>query len=419
MTKQIIEPAFGVGLNEPAFSDDRWVSPLNWLPEVQDQLNTPDRVLIHDVTLRDGEQTARIAFTPEEKIAIALELDKLGVYSIEPGLPATVEDREVIKTLSEMNLRANIVPLARVNEQDVRGAIDAKADGMLLEIGLNPFILRDVFKTSPDEVIERVAEFAQAGRDAGLYVEFMAWDVMRIEGMDYPERFFSRLAERADLDRIIVADTFGMGHPFTTYHYISNLKKWTGKPIGFHIHNDFGLAAANSLMAVSAGADMVHTSVNGLGERAGNVATEELSLILQHLLDIDAGIDLSRLKPLSDMVTEISKAKPAANKAVVGDGLFEVESGIVINIMEKAKGTPLANIAVPFQPSVVGHEPAKVIFGIGTGVTAVAALLKEWDINASEEQVKEVTAQIKTKGRLLKNGVPHSLIRQIIDDCCD
>jgi isopropylmalate/homocitrate/citramalate synthase len=412
-----IEPAFGVNLNEPAFTEDRWVSPLNFSPEVQNQINAPKQVLIHDVTLRDGEQTARIAFTPEEKIAIAVELDKLGVHSIEPGLPVTAEDQEVIKTLSAMNLRANIVPLARVNELDVRNAIDAKADGMVLEMCLNPYLIRDVFKTNPDDLIEKIAEFARAGRDAGMYVEYMAWDVMRIEGMEFPERFFRRLVERADLDRVTVADTFGMGHPFTTYNYISKLKEWTGKPIGYHIHNDYGMATANAVMAVSAGADEVHGSVNGLGERSGNLATEEISLALQHLLNIDAGIDLTRLKPLSDMVTEISKAKPALNKAVVGDGLFEVESGIVIGVMEKVKGTPLKNIALPFSPEVVGQKPSQVIFGVGSGGIAVAALLKKWGIDASTDQLTEITAQIKTKGRLLKNGVPETVIRQIVDDC--
>lgn len=417
MAKHTIEPAFGVELKEPAFTEDRWVSPLNLYPEVQNQIHAPEQVLIHDVTLRDGEQTARIAFTPEEKIAIAVELDKLGVHSIEPGLPVTEEDKEVITTLSQMNLRAHIVPLARVNELDVRNSIDAKADGMVLEMTLNPYLIRDAFKTNPDDLIKQVAEYSKAGKEAGMYVEYMAWDVMRIEGWEYPERFFRDLVEHADLDRVTVADTFGMAHPFTTYQYIQKLKEWTGKPVGLHIHNDFGLANANSLMAVSAGADMVHSSINGLGERSGNVATEEIGLTLQHLFDIDAGLDLTRLKPLSDMVTEISKAKPARNKAVVGDGLFEVESGIVLAVMEMTKGTSLANLAFPFAPEIVGHKSKEVIFGVGSGVAAVGALLDEWGIDASKDQLKEITAQIKTRGRLLKNGVPHSHIRQIVEDC--
>ena len=149
----------------------------------------------------------------KRKIAIAVELDKLGVHSIEPGLPVTEEDKEVITTLSQMNLRAHIVPLARVNELDVRNSIDAKADGMVLEMTLNPYLIRDAFKTNPDDLIKQVAEYSKAGKEAGMYVEYMAWDVMRIEGWEYPERFFRDLVEHADLDRVTVADTFGMAHP--------------------------------------------------------------------------------------------------------------------------------------------------------------------------------------------------------------
>ena len=119
MSSELPSPAFGVPLQAPAFGDDRWVSPLNWLPEVRGQMDLPDRLLIHDVTLRDGEQTPRVAFTAEEKVAIALELDRLGVHSIEPGLPVTEPDLEVLRALSGMGLRAKIVPLVRINESDV------------------------------------------------------------------------------------------------------------------------------------------------------------------------------------------------------------------------------------------------------------------------------------------------------------
>ena len=419
MSAKNLEPAFGVALDEPYYNESKWVSPWNWLPEVREQMNLPEKVLIHDNTLRDGEQTARIAFSPEEKIAIALELDKLGVNSIEPGLPATPEDREVIEKLSAMNLRSKIVPLVRLMEEDVRASIDAQADGMLLEIGLNPFLLKHVFKISPDELIAQIAEYARAGKQEGMYMEFMGWDVSRIPGLDYPQRFFSDLVEQAgdDLDRVTVADTFGMGHPMATYHYISKLKQWTGKPVGFHIHNDFGLATANALMAITAGADEVHSAVNGLGERAGNLATEEICLIVQHLMGMDGDIDLTRLKPLSDMVREISKAQLAFNKPVVGDGLFEVESGIVLDVALKLKGTPLQNATVPYQPETVGHEALKPVYGVGTGASAISVLLKERGIDADRELVRKVTDRIKATGRVLKNGLPNSLLQQIIDEC--
>lgn len=411
-----IEPAFGVELKEPYYNKDRWVSPLNELPEIKEKMDYPEKVHIHDVTLRDGEQMAGIAFTPEEKIFIAKELDKLGVHSIEPGLPVTPEDIEVITELSKMDLNTKIVPLVRVKESDVKAAIDAKADGMLLEFGINPYVVRDIYNTNPDALIDQIVEYSKAGKDAGMYVEFMGWDVLRIPDMNYIQKFFTAISERGALDRITIADTYGMGHPLTTYHLIKKLREWTNKPVGFHIHNDFGLATANSVMAVSAGADMIHSSMNGLGERAGNVATEEIAFSLQHLLGVNTGIDLSRLKTVSDLVSEISKFQLARNKPVVGDGLFDIESGIVVHIMKKVKDTPLDGHFSGFKPEIVGQSPLNIVYGRGTGKHAVKELLAAKNIQATDIQARAITDSIKGAGLILKTGLPPSLVNQIIDE---
>ncbi len=399
-----IEAAFGVELSPPYYDDSKWVSPFNWWPEIREQITEHKKVNIHDVTLRDGEQTARIAFTPDEKIFLARELDRLGVYSIEPGLAATAEDQEVIKTLSQMGLNAKIVPLVRVKEEDVKATLEAKADGMLLEFAINPYLLKHVYKISPESLIDAVVDFSKAGKEAGMYVEFMGWDVFRIPDENYIRNIFTQIVERAPVDRITVSDTFGMGHPLATYHFIKKLKAWTDTPVGFHIHNDYGLAAAGALMAVSAGADTVHSSINGLGERAGNVATEEIAFILQHLLGIDTGFDLSRLKGISDMVTEMSKAKPARNKPVVGNGLFEVESGIIVHALEGLKNTELTDKALfPFHPEVAGHSDYTVIAGRGTGTHAVKRFLTERGIEAGDDLTARITERIKNAGLMLIN----------------
>ncbi|PCI46316.1 MAG: hypothetical protein COB49_08635 [Alphaproteobacteria bacterium] len=409
-----IEPAFGVELNEPYFTDKKWVSPFNWWPEVREQMATPPKVLIHDVTLRDGEQMARVAFTPEEKIFLALELDKLGVHSIEPGLPVIQEDKDVIKKLSEMNLNAKIVPLTRVMESDVRAVLDSGADGMLLEFGINPYLMKMVYKTDPNSLLDQIVEYAQAGKDAGLYVEFMAWDVFRIPDIGFMQRFFEKLALRAPVDRITVADTFGMGHPMATYSFIQKLKAWTGKPIGFHIHNDFAMATAGAVMAVSAGADMVHSSINGLGERSGNLATEEIAFVLQHLLDIDSGINLELLKPTSDLFAEVSKLVLARNKPIVGSGLFEVESGIVVHLVEKLKNTGLA--IFPFEPEAVGHKEYEIILGRGTGVHSIKRLLRERGLEATDDQIERICTRVKQAGLMIKNGLPKSMVDAILKE---
>jgi 2-isopropylmalate synthase len=404
-----------VTIGPPYHEEGRSVSPLNYLPEVREKLRHTGGVKVHDVTLRDGEQTARIAFTPEEKVFIAEQLNALGVHSIEPCLPVTAEDKEVLKELSGKGFTSKIVPLVRIKEEDVQATLDARADGMLLEFGINPYLLKHVYQITPETLIDMVSTFAKAGREAGLYVEFMGWDAFRIPDLDYVLRIFGEIAERGGADRITISDTFGMGHPFATYEMVSKLKRHVGVDVGFHIHNDYGLATAGALMAVAGGADMVHTSVNGIGERAGNAATEEVAMALQHLMGVNTGVDLTRLKLVSDVVAEISRAKPARNKPVVGDGLFETESGIVVHILGGMARTALgSNYVFPFPPEAVGQGPNTVVYGRGSGRHGVAELLRQRGYAPSEDQVGEVTEAIKQAGLMLKTGLPASVLDAIV-----
>lgn len=410
-----LEDAYGVKIGPPYHQEGRSVSPLNYLTSVTEKLHHPESVKIHDVTLRDGEQTARIAFTPAEKLFIAEQLDALGVHSIEPCLPVTAEDKEVLQELGRREMNAKVVPLVRLKEEDVQATLDAKADGMLLEFGINPYLLKYVYQITPETLVDMVSTFAKAGKDAGLYVEFMGWDAFRIPDVDYVLRVFGGIRERGDVDRITISDTFGMGHPFATYEMVRQLKEHVGVNVGFHIHNDYGLATAGALMAVAAGADMVHTSVNGIGERAGNVATEEAVMALQHLMGVDTGVDLSRLKLVSEVVASISRAEPARNKAIVGDGLFETESGIVVHILGGMARTPLGSSYVfPFAPETVGQPPSSVVWGRGSGRHGVRAMLEARGYTPTDEQVAGVTEGIKEAGLMLKTGLPVTVLDAII-----
>jgi 2-isopropylmalate synthase len=410
-----IEPAFGVELGSPFFGGDRWVSPLNFRPDVREGWLVPEGVEIHDVTLRDGEQTARIVFTAEEKILIAQELDMLGVASIEPGLPATPEDREVITTLASMGLRAKVKPLVRVRQEDVENAIECRADAIVLEFGINPYLLKIVYDTTPEKLASQVIDYSCAAKEAGMEVEFMGWDAFRIPSLDYLQRFFGEIVEKGSIDRVTVSDTFGMAHPSSIAFVFGKLRSWfPGLPLGLHIHNDFGLATASALVALTSGASSVHASVNALGERAGNVATEEVAVGLQYLLGIDAGIDLSRLTRVSRIVAEIAKRPVAANKPIVGTHLFEVESGIVVHVNEQMKGSELGEIGfAPFVPGLVGQEPITIVPGRGTGRHSAAALLDELGLKASDEEINEITQRVKSLALVLKNGLPKQLFRAL------
>ena len=413
--------AFGTELKPPYFTPGRWVSALNFVPEVRAQWTVPKRVEIHDVTLRDGEQTARIVFTPQEKIEIAKELDALGVASIEPGLPATAEDREVISTLASMDLHAKVKPLVRVREDDVAHAIECRADAMVLEFGINPFLLKVVYGVTPDELAARVIEYSNVAKGAGMEVEFMGWDTFRIPTLDYVRRFFEQILETGSIDRLTVSDTFGMAHPSAVAHMFGELTSWfPGLPLGLHVHNDFGLATATALVALTSGASSVHTSVNALGERAGNVATEEVAVALEYLLDIDAGIDLSRLARVSEIVGEVAKRPVAPNKPIVGSHLFEVESGIVVQALEQMRASEIGEIGIsPFAAELVGREPFVIVPGRGTGRHSVRALLEKLEIEATDEQMDEITERVKQLALVLKNGLSTDLFAGVVGEVLD
>lgn len=408
---QRVPPVFGVELRPPFFETGRWVAPLNSFPEVREGWVVPNRVEIHDVTLRDGEQTARVVFTPDEKIVLAQELDALGVASIEPGLPATAEDREVISTLAGLGLKAKVKPLVRVREEDVAHAIECHADAIVLEFGINPYLLKVVYETTPEKLAAQVIEYSRAAKDAGIEVEFMGWDAFRIPSLDYIKRFFIQIVSEGAIDRLTVSDTFGMAHPSAITSMFTKLRTWfPDLPLGLHIHNDFGLATSSALVALTSGATSVHASINALGERAGNVATEEVAVGLQYLLGIDAGIDLSRLVRVSRMVADIAKRPVAANKPIVGTHLFEVESGIVVHVITQMRDSELGEIGfAPYLPDLVGQEPITIVPGRGTGRHSVTALLDQLGLVADEQEIEQITARVKQVALVLKNALPLSL----------
>lgn len=404
-------------MQPPYFEEGKWVSPFNFMDEVRQQMHLPDKVAIHDVTLRDGEQTPRISFSVDEKLALAEEMDKIGIPSIEPGLPVLPEDQQVIKTLSEMNLNTRITPLCRVKQEDVDAIIACKADGMILEFGINPYLVKYAYRMTPEHLIDEIVRLSnQAKEETGMYVEFMGWDAFRIPSLDYIKNFFSEILERGSIDRITLADTFGMAHPIATQFVYGKLREWfPGVPLGLHIHNDFGLATANALAAVAAGADEIHCSFNGLGERAGNVATEEVAVALEHLLHVDTGIELDGLARVSRMVAETSKTQPGRNKPIVGDGIFEVESGIVIHILRMFQDSALGTGAMlPFAPDMVGRDGLKLVAGKGTGRNYVHMLLEERGLTATEEEVATLVRRIKDMAIVLKNALPSEILEGII-----
>lgn len=413
-----IEPVENCLLKEPYFTDQKWVSHLNYIDEIRSQMKIPEKVIIHDVTLRDGEQTAGIVFTEDEKVFLAQELDKLGVPLIEVGTPAVSDDdKRVFKRLSEINLKAKTLALSRIIEKDVELAIESKAVGVFLETSVNPYFLKHVLGISVDDLIKKVVKCAKMAKEAGLFVEFCGWETFRVSNLDVLRKIFTEVVKNVEVDQIGISDTFNQAHPLAVQYMVRKMKEWIPDvPLSFHIHNDFGFATGSALMAIVSGAEAVECSINGLGERAGNVAAEEIVSALEILMDIDTGINLKEIYRVSKLLEEISKLKVSKLKPIVGEGVFDSESGIIVDANIKLENKlGLKDSFYPYSPTIFNRQ-SKFVGGKKSGRSFVKYVLKNKGITATNEQVEEILQKIKETGIILKSTLSDDTINKIIEE---
>ena len=249
----------------------------------------------------------------------------------------------------------------------------------------------------------------------GLITTVMPWDTARAP-IDFVERLFKGIVYEGGADNVVIADTHGSSLPWAIANFVRMMKGWIpGIPIEMHCHNDHGLATSIMLSAICAGASAVHTSVNCLGERAGNAATEEVALNIETLLGIPTGIRLEKLYPLAHMVAEMTKIPIARNKPVIGNNEFTYESGMVVYVVERMAAAGVR----PFQtylPELIGRKGFDVVVGKGTGAGVVAKKLASFGITATKEQVAEITNRIKRESSIRKWTISDDVIEIIAKD---
>ncbi|KZX16507.1 2-isopropylmalate synthase [Methanobrevibacter cuticularis] len=363
----------------------------NNLEKSKKHMNLPDSVKIFDTTLRDGEQAPGVALTVDEKIQIAQKLDNLGVNTIEFGFPAvSVGERESARLINDLGLNANLCGLARVLKNDIDALLDCDLSYVHTFIGTSSLHRDFKLKMSKEEVIDKAVTAIEYAKDHGITVEFSAEDSTRTEE-DYLIEVY-KAAESAGADLINVPDTVGVLVPTTAKLLISKLKNELKVPISIHFHNDFGLAVANSLMGIEAGAEQAHVTVNGIGERGGNASLEELVVTLKIAYGIDLDIDTTQLFNLSEYVSRITGIKMPPTKPIVGENAFAHESGIHVHgVLENAATYE------PIPPELVGHK-RKIALGKHTGASALKAKLEEYDIELNQDQFDSVYHQVKGLG---------------------
>ena len=360
-------------------------------PHTRSQRHFSKRIVFWDETLRDGEQTPGVHFSPDEKLEIAEKLSEVGVPIINAGIPVvSAEEAESVRRLAHAGLRAHILAAARTVPRDIEAVVDSGASHIAIFVASSTVHLRYKLRMSPKEVLEASVKSVRRAKDAGLHVAFVTEDTVR-SPMPFVERLYRRVqAEGAD--RLVISDTVGIMTPVTFRWFLSEFRRRVRpKDWSVHCHNDFGLATANTLAALEMGVTSPHVCVNGLGERAGNASLEEVVVALESLYHVRTGIDTSQLYALSRLVEERSGVPLAANKALVGYNSFSHEAGIHTHGI-------LQNTLTyePLQPAAVGRTRS-MILGKHTGKAALSEKLKERRVSCPDPVLTALLARVKER----------------------
>ena len=290
-------------------------------------INTGEKVRIFDTTLRDGEQTPGVSITPEQKVQIAIKLDKLGIDTIEAGFPIVSNgEMQAIKRINKEGLNAEICGLARTINSDIDSALKCDLKYIHTFIATSDIHLKYKLKMTRDQVLEKAVSAVEYAKKHGMHVEFSAEDATR------SDRFFLynvfKAVANAGADRVDLPDTVGYATPQYITELVKEVKKSISIPISMHCHDDFGLAVANSIAGINAGASCAHVTINGLGERAGNASLEEFVMSLQCLYGKEHNIKTDLLYETSKFVSNTMGIIVQPNKAIIGENAFGHESGI-------------------------------------------------------------------------------------------
>jgi homocitrate synthase NifV len=352
-------------------------------------------VKIVDTTLRDGEQTAGIVFSNQEKLEIARLLDKVGVYQIEAGVPAMKGDeKEAIKTIVEADLKASILGWCRAVTNDIQEAIDCGLDAICISVPVSDAHIEQKLKKNRAWVHDQTQRAINFAKSHSLYVSCNAEDASRARIEDLIG--FFRIAKNAGADRLRFCDTVGILGPFQIQEKISTLCHEVGLPLEIHAHNDFGMATANTIAGIKAGAEFASVTVNGLGERAGNAALEEVIMALKYVENQNIYFDISKLKNLSEFVAKASGRELSLSKPIVGKNIFTHEAGVQVDALAKEPSTYEI-----FHPSEIGGT-RQIVVGKHSGKSSLQIKFKEFGIDLDKQAAEEILKEVRKKAVQVK-----------------
>lgn len=375
-------------MSEPWKTDNWWVSPLNFDPEVVGT-DRPAPPILHDVTLRDGEENAGLVFSFDDKIALAKALDEAGLPRIEMLL-TTPGAEEAVKAVLDLDLKATIYAAGTlVNPSNMEKAIRCKARYITLGIRTSDLSIETFVGKPREEVLQQCLRAIETAKAHEMLVNLFLADCPRAD-LGFLQEVVGR-CEEAGVNAVTVVDSLGTATPQTIAFLVREVKKWTDLPIEVHTHNDFGLGMATSLAGWEAGADVIHVAVNSLGYRCGNPATEEVALALAALYGVDTGVRLEKLYSLSVLAQEASDQPVAFNKPLSGPGAFGYERYAQIL---KATEMGLPQAFFPYRPETIGRKPL-LILSKWSDVAMVRHKMAELGRTVGDAQAEELLELVR------------------------
>lgn len=401
-------------MEKPWESKDWFVSHYNYTEDILNNSEAPEKVIVHDTTLRDGEQQPDVTFDKQDKIVISQLLDEAGVDRIEAGMPiVSKEDKEAIKEIAKLGLDADIFTFGRCLKRDVDLALDVDVSNIVMELPSSKHIIDRAYGWDVEEALNKAAEAVSYAKEHGMYVTFFTIDSTR-SNWEFFEEVIKNVEK--DMDSLTLADTFGACGPFATMEIVRKVRGAIDVPVEIHPHNDLGLGTANCLAAVYAGAEAVHVTVNGLGERCGNASLEEVVLALKLFHGIDTNMNLEKIQDLSDAVANRSGIPMTPQKAVVGKNPFRIESGIIADWWYHVRDEYPVEM-FPYKWSLVGKENPEIVIGKMSGGPTIKAKLGDMGIDDySEEELMKILELVKERSVMKKRPLSERQFKEVVDN---
>lgn len=401
--------------NKNPWKTDNWfVSPWNYLGEVTKDFHPPARVKIHDVTLRDGEQQAGIIFTKDEKIRIAEKLAEVGVHRIEAGMPAvSPRDEAAIREIVKRKLPSQIFCFSRCVVADVALAADCGVDGIVIEIPSSAHLIEKGYRWPLEKAIDLSIKATAYAKELGLYTVFFTIDATRSD-LNWLLNLVEKVAAEGHMDAFTLVDTFGVLCPQAASYFTRKVKERLSRPLEIHFHSDFGLGVANTINAVMAGGEVIHSTVLGIGERAGNTPMEETALALLTMYGIDVGIDYAKMNELSQLVRQLSGVQVPSCRPFIGDGAYSIESGIVTGWFRNAYEEQPTTL-YPVRPQFVGRGNPQILMGKKSGVDNIWVWAERLGIDLSQDEAVELLQEVKLLSHDLKRVLTEAEFRALAD----